>query len=190
MAKSLKGHLGESLQKKSVKREEQMKKVQDYFLYFMLYSVIGWIYEVFLEVVVYRWGFSNRGALFGPYCVVYGFGAVILLLTLSGLMKKKLRLGPVPVTPVFVFLGIVLITTELSGTDCSESQYPLRNRRYGDSLPAAPAGGAAHGRDKPPDSEGGSSYLPDCSGCRLSAPGFKKLDLTPAWELSEPIRTH
>ena len=63
-----------------------MKKVQDYFLYFMLYSVIGWIYEVFLEVVVYRWGFSNRGALFGPYCVVYGFGAVILLLTLSGLM--------------------------------------------------------------------------------------------------------
>ncbi len=111
MAKSLKGHLGESLQKKSVKREEQMKKVQDYFLYFMLYSVIGWIYEVFLEVVVYRWGFSNRGALFGPYCVVYGFGAVILLLTLSGLMKKKLRLGPVPVTPVLVFLGIVLITT-------------------------------------------------------------------------------
>ena len=88
-----------------------MKKVQDYFLYFMLYSVIGWIYEVFLEVVVYRWGFSNRGALFGPYCVVYGFGAVILILTLSGLMKKKLRLGPFPVTPVLVFLGIVLITT-------------------------------------------------------------------------------
>lgn len=35
-------------------RGEQMKKVQDYFLYFMFYSVIGWIYEVFLEVVVYR----------------------------------------------------------------------------------------------------------------------------------------
>ena len=48
-----------------------MKKVQDYFLYFVFYSIIGWIYEVFLEVVVYRWGFSNRGALFGPYCIVY-----------------------------------------------------------------------------------------------------------------------
>ncbi len=88
-----------------------MKKLQDYFLYFMFYSVIGWIYEVFLEVVVYRWGFSNRGVLFGPYCVVYGFGAVILLLTLSGLMKKKIRIGRVNITPLLVFMGIVLITT-------------------------------------------------------------------------------
>ena len=30
------------------------KKLSEYFLYFMLYSIIGWIYEVFLEVVVYR----------------------------------------------------------------------------------------------------------------------------------------
>lgn len=88
-----------------------MKKVQDYFLYFMFYSIIGWVYEVFLEVVVYRWGFSNRGVLFGPYCVVYGFGAVILLLTLSGLMKQKRKLGPVNITPVLVFIGIVVITT-------------------------------------------------------------------------------
>ncbi len=88
-----------------------MKKVQDYFLYFMFYSIIGWIYEVFLEVVVYRWGFSNRGVLFGPYCVVYGFGAVILLLTLSGLMKQKRKLGSVNITPVLVFVGIVVITT-------------------------------------------------------------------------------
>ena len=92
-------------------RGEQMKKVQDYFLYFVFYSIIGWIYEVFLEVVVYRWGFSNRGALFGPYCIVYGFGAVILLLTLSGLMKKKIRLGPVNITPLLVFVGIIVITT-------------------------------------------------------------------------------
>ena len=88
-----------------------MKKVQDYFLYFMFYSIIGWVYEVFLEVVVYRWGFSNRGVLFGPYCVVYGFGAVILLLTLSGLMKQKRKLGSVNITPVLVFVGIVVITT-------------------------------------------------------------------------------
>ena len=92
-------------------RGEQMKKVQDYFLYFMFYSVIGWIYEVFLEVVVYRWGYSDRGVLIGPYCIVYGFGAVILLLALSGLTKKKIKLGPVNVTPLLVFVGIVLITT-------------------------------------------------------------------------------
>ena len=52
-----------------------------------MYSVIGWIYEVFLEVVVYKWGFSNRGVLFGPYCPVYGFGAV--LMTYFLLRKEK-----------------------------------------------------------------------------------------------------
>lgn len=88
-----------------------MKKVQEYFLYFMFYSVIGWCYEVFLEVVVYRWGFSNRGVLFGPYCVIYGFGALILLFSLGRLMKRKIRVGKLNITPVLVFLGIVLITT-------------------------------------------------------------------------------
>ena len=39
------------------------RKTEQYFIFFMLCSVIGWLYEVFLEVVVYRWGFSNRGVL-------------------------------------------------------------------------------------------------------------------------------
>ena len=61
------------------------RKTAEYFLYFIMYSVFGWLYEVFLEVVVYRWGFSNRGVLFGPWCVVYGVGALILIFSLSGL---------------------------------------------------------------------------------------------------------
>ena len=87
------------------------KRLESWLIYFVLYSVLGWCYEVFLEVVVYRWGFSNRGVLFGPWCVVYGFGALLLVLTLGGLQKKKIRLGPVSVTPVLVFAGIVVITT-------------------------------------------------------------------------------
>lgn len=51
------------------------KNLNNYIIYFMLYSIIGWLYEVFLEVVIYKWGFSNRGVLFGPYLPVYGFGA-------------------------------------------------------------------------------------------------------------------
>ena len=38
------------------------EKFSHYFFYFMLYSIIGWIYEVFLEVVIYRWGYSNRSS--------------------------------------------------------------------------------------------------------------------------------
>ena len=36
------------------------RKTAEYFLYFIMYSVFGWLYEVFLEVVVYRWGSSRR----------------------------------------------------------------------------------------------------------------------------------
>ena len=99
-------------------RETFRDKVAKYFIYFMLYSIIGWIYEVFLEVVVYQWGFSNRGVLFGPYCVIYGFGALILIFSLSGLQKKKIRIGRLSITPLLVFIGIVIITTaiELAGS--------------------------------------------------------------------------
>ena len=71
----------------------KLKRLQEYFLYFMMYSILGWIYEVFLEVVVYRWGFSNRGVLFGPYCVVYGFGAIILIFLLSRLKNRRIPVG-------------------------------------------------------------------------------------------------
>jgi uncharacterized membrane protein len=70
------------------KQVPDFDRVRAYFLYFMLYSVIGWCYEVFLEVVVYRWGFTNRGFLFGPYCPVYGFGAVIFILCFSSLKRR------------------------------------------------------------------------------------------------------
>ena len=101
------------------------KKLSEYFLYFMLYSIIGWIYEVFLEVVVYRWGFSNRGVLFGPYCIVYGVGAVVLILCLWKLKEKRICIGKIPVTPLLVFIGIVLITTaiELAASYIMESTH-------------------------------------------------------------------
>lgn len=100
------------------KRMKKMEKLQRYFLYFMMYSILGWIYEVFLEVVVYRWGFSDRGILFGPYCVIYGFGALLLLTTLTKLKNKKICAGKIPVTPILVFLGIIIVTTitELIGS--------------------------------------------------------------------------
>ena len=81
-------------------------------IYFALYSVIGWIYEVFLEVVIYGWGFTNRGVLFGPYCPVYGFGAMAFLFVVYPIIKNKplgKRLMFIPV----VFLLCMLIATSL-----------------------------------------------------------------------------
>ena len=98
--------------------ELMKRKVQEYFVYFMLYSMIGWLYEVFLEVVVYLFGFSNRGVLFGPYCVIYGTGALILIFSLGWLMERRIYAGKILVTPLLVFLGIMAVTTgvELIGS--------------------------------------------------------------------------
>lgn len=106
---------------------EAKRVVAQYFIFFLAYSVIGWLYEVFLDVAVYQWGFNNRGVLYGPYCVIYGTGAVILIILLRKLKNKKIYLGKIPVTPVLVFLAIIVITTvlELIGSYVMESIYGI-----------------------------------------------------------------
>ncbi len=97
------------MQTVALSRAERLRRL---FLYFLLYSIIGWCYEVFLEVVVYRWGYSDRGVLFGPYCPVYGVGALTFLLLIDPLIRGrsvKRRLALLPV----VFLGCGLVATAI-----------------------------------------------------------------------------
>ncbi len=82
----------------------------EYFLYFFAYSVIGWCYEVFLETVVYKWGFSNRGVLFGPYCPVYGFGMLLFIFTIYRFINNKSLKIRVLMIPL-VIVGCALIAT-------------------------------------------------------------------------------
>ena len=87
------------------------QKLQKYFIYFMLYSIIGWIYEVFLEVVIYKWGFSNRGVLFGPYCPVYGFGAIAFIFTIYPLIEDKSISRKILFIPIIFLLCMLVATT-------------------------------------------------------------------------------
>lgn len=55
----------------------------DYQLYeilllFSIYSIAGWIFEVFLFALQNR-GFQNRGICYGPYLSSFGFGALGIL---------------------------------------------------------------------------------------------------------------
>ena len=59
-----------------------MDNIKDIFLWFLLYRCIGWIYETILCSVKER-RFINRGFLNGPYCPIYGVGAVVNLLALG-----------------------------------------------------------------------------------------------------------
>ena len=94
-------------------KTKRFEAVQAYVLYFFFYSILGWLYEVFLEVVVYRWGFTNRGVLLGPYCPVYGVGALVFLLCFSKLMAKREPEWLRWVKPVLVFLGCMIAATAI-----------------------------------------------------------------------------
>lgn len=80
-----------------------LNNIKKLYLTFMIYAVIGWLYEVFLEVVIYRWGFTNRGVLFGPYCPVYGFGALLFIFLVYPMIKKKTIKNKLLMIPI-VFL--------------------------------------------------------------------------------------
>ena len=51
-------------------------------LYFIVYSFFGWVIEsVFKTVLEKKW--VNSGFLYGPFCPIYGFGAIIMMLVLN-----------------------------------------------------------------------------------------------------------
>lgn len=90
---------------------KQKQTIQKLFLCFMMYAVLGWCYEVVLETFIYKWGFSNRGVLFGPYCPVYGVGALTFQLLFGRLKKKKVSPMWEIVKVVVIFLGCMVAAT-------------------------------------------------------------------------------
>lgn len=51
--------------------------IQIYFLLFMIYSTLGWCLEVTCKLIDSK-KFINRGFMVGPYCPIYGFGAIAI----------------------------------------------------------------------------------------------------------------
>ena len=78
-----------------------IEKAETLFLWFMIYSVVGWIYESILCSVAQK-KFINRGFLNGPYCPIYGSGAVLVILVLGKLTN-----------PFLLFFAGALLTCSL-----------------------------------------------------------------------------
>lgn len=56
--------------------------IATYFLLFMVYSVAGWIMEVICKSIEAR-KFIDRGFMIGPYCPIYGWGAIAITILLN-----------------------------------------------------------------------------------------------------------
>ncbi|MEE0700186.1 MAG: putative ABC transporter permease [Bacilli bacterium] len=73
-----------------------------YFLLFIVYSFMGWIIEVVFTLFKDK-TLVNRGFLMGPYCPIYGYGCILIIL----LLKRYLD------DPVVLFIMSVIICSVL-----------------------------------------------------------------------------
>lgn len=72
--------------------------IRVYFLLFITYAFLGWCMEVIGKLIQYR-RFINRGFLIGPYCPIYGYGAILI----TFLLKKYTD------DPITLFIMAILV---------------------------------------------------------------------------------
>lgn len=98
-------------------KEKIKYELRMYFFLFMLYSLIGWIYETILFSVEEGY-FINRGFNFGPYIPIYGFGAVIIMIVISKFIVESDENNKFSMRPLKIFILILVLSTvaELIGS--------------------------------------------------------------------------
>ena len=94
-------------------REKTSKDIIiEYIIYFFIYSFLGWIMEVIYALFIHG-HFVNRGFLFGPICPIYGFGAIILIMTTKKLYKRPLLKFIIAIVSFTVFEYLVSLILEM-----------------------------------------------------------------------------
>jgi uncharacterized membrane protein len=101
-------------------------RVLDWLLWFFLYSFVGWAWETALFTVQER-RFVNRGFLNGPFCPIYGFGALLLLLFLENRVGNIFALFFIAVvlTTSLEYLTAVLLENLFHAKWWDYSMFPL-----------------------------------------------------------------
>ena len=56
--------------------------------YFIIYSIVGYLIETAFGLVKYGTLESRQSFLYGPFCVIYGIGAVVIILSLQYFKKN------------------------------------------------------------------------------------------------------
>lgn len=94
-------------------REKTSKDIIiEYIIYFFIYAFLGWIMEVIYALFIHG-HFVNRGFLFGPICPIYGFGAIILIMTTKKLYKRPVLKFIIATVSFTVFEYLVSLILEM-----------------------------------------------------------------------------
>ena len=83
----------EKIEQKEVKNKTKHLKILGItfwrlFAYFIIYSVIGFVVETLFGLAKYGTLESRQSFLYGPFCAIYGVGAIIMILSLQYFKKN------------------------------------------------------------------------------------------------------
>ncbi len=94
-----------------------MNLLYKYIILFFIYSVLGWITESIYSSILEK-KIVDRGFLIGPYCPIYGFGAVIGIIYLTQYKDNPLTI---------FFLGVIIASiTEYLTSYIMEKLFKVR----------------------------------------------------------------
>ncbi len=97
--------------------------VEKYFLWFIVYSFLGWLYEsTYCSIKERKW--INRGFLNGPLCPVYGTGAILVILILGNVENT---------VSLFLSSAVLTCTLEYLTSYVMEKLFDARWWDYSDS---------------------------------------------------------
>ena len=106
-----------SLILKSNQSNKKLPRIYTYFLYFLIFAVVGWLLETCFSF--YALGhFTKRGFLFGPLCPIYGFGALILIMFFSTYKKHNLKL--------FIYAALIFSVFEYVVSYIMDAMFSLK----------------------------------------------------------------
>lgn len=102
-----------------------------YFLSFVIYSFLGWICETIYCLIIDK-EYVNRGFLKGPFCPIYGAGALIVIIILSPVSDNILLLflsGMIFTSILEYITGFLLeIIFNLKWWDYSKYRFNIKGR--------------------------------------------------------------
>lgn len=84
--------------------------LRDLLLFFIFYSIIGWIYEELLFIIEDN-VLCNRGVLFGPWLPIYGFGGLVIVGIFYRFKEKKVKIVKINIRPILLFIESVVFAT-------------------------------------------------------------------------------
>ena len=67
-----------------------INNIPEYFIWFIAYSFLGWAWETIITSIPQR-RFVNRGFLNGPYCPIYGAGALLFIFVTNNIENIPAR---------------------------------------------------------------------------------------------------